>query len=88
MNSLLPGTNFDETSPIAYVAATATQVNSLNADLNGVDADLSSIETWGALGALSPEVNADGTPVPEPKTYALIFGMLALGFTVNRRKRS
>ncbi|NDV60987.1 hypothetical protein G0Q06_00835 [Puniceicoccales bacterium CK1056] len=85
INTLVPGTDFDDTKAIAYVAATSTQGNSLNADLNGVEAGRDSTTTWEILGALSPELTADGTPIPEPATYAVLLGLSALILTGRRR---
>ena len=46
--------NFNETSVISYVAATATQANSLNQDLNGVNGNVNSSSTWSSLGGGCP----------------------------------
>jgi hypothetical protein len=66
---------FNEQSFIRYVAATATQANSLNQDLNGVNGGVNSSATWSSLGAMSSPVTSSGfVPVPEPATHAL-FGL-------------
>lgn len=85
VNTLVPGTGFDETKGIAYVAATAQNDNTLNADLNGVQADTNSAVTWEVLGAISPELTAYGTPIPEPSVYAGLLGVCALLLAARRR---
>jgi hypothetical protein len=62
----------NENSVFTYVAATATQDNSLNQDLNGVNGGVNSASTWQQLGALTTPLTATGTTVPEPSTWALI----------------
>jgi len=78
----------NQNSIFSYVAATATQQNSLNQDINGVNGGLNSSTPWGPLGGISLPITASGvTPVPEPSTWAF----LALGATtmwfVRRRKK-
>lgn len=74
--TLVPG--FDESSVVGYVAATATQANTLNQDLNGVNGSLNSSSTWEALGALSSSYTASGVQViPEPSAWTLMFLGLA-----------
>jgi hypothetical protein len=74
--------NVDENSIFSYVAATATQDNSLNQDLNGVNGGVNATNTWQQLGALTTPQSANGmTVVPEPSTYALLLlggGLLLL----------
>jgi hypothetical protein len=62
----------NENSVFSYVAATATQDNSLNQDLNGVDGGVNSSSTWAQLGALTQPFTASGAVVPEPSPYALM----------------
>lgn len=54
----------------------------------GVDGGLT-ITQWGYETAANTPINVgDGSPVPEPSTYALGLGLLALGAAVIRRRRS
>lgn len=63
---------FDQNSVLQYVAITATQANSLNQDVNGVDGNVNSSETWTTLGALSSAYTAGCVPhLPEPTTSSL-----------------
>ncbi|MEO7676790.1 MAG: PEP-CTERM sorting domain-containing protein, partial [Verrucomicrobiota bacterium] len=61
----------NENSIFSYVAATATQENSLNQDINGVNGGVNSTMTWQQLGALTQPTTATGLTVPEPSTVAL-----------------
>lgn len=80
-------TGFTTNSPMQLVAATATQPNSLNEDLNGVNGGINSSLTWSQLGGLSLSYAPGGLePVPEPSAGAF-FG-LALIITVCRLVRS
>ena len=65
----------DETSGINYVMATATQDNSLNMDLNGVNDGIGSTNTFAALGATSDTFSATGDVIPEP----VALGLVAIG---------
>jgi hypothetical protein len=71
--------NIDENSIFRFVAATSTQPNSLNQDLNGPAKKYDGSQTWEQLGAASDEFAADGTVVPEPSTafFLLLGGALA-----------
>lgn len=82
------GINFTTNSPMQLVAATATQANSLNEDLNGVNGGVNSTLTWSQLGASSQVYSPTSiTPVPEPATLALCFLAAALlPLRVGRRK--
>jgi len=79
------------TTPVTYVALTATQINNLNGDFNGVDGSGSGSDTitWTDLGAMSDSINLDGTPVgvPEPRVAALMMALAACGAVVARRRR-
>ena len=84
---------FNEASVISYVAATATQANSLNQDLNGVTGGVNSTATWTSLGAMSLPFTASGgpfTPVPEPSVLAMLSLGVAglLGFRRRKQARS
>lgn len=64
---------FNENSAMRFVAATATQANSLNSDLNGVNGGTSSTTTWTALGAITLTYTSGGiTPIPEPPVASSI----------------
>lgn len=80
---------FDEHSPVSCVAATATQANSLNQDVNGVTGGVKSSDSWTALGGLSEPITAGGlVPVPEPSTLALVVLSLGIcGFHHGRKPR-
>jgi hypothetical protein len=87
VNSLSLGFTFDDTSPVAYIAATATQGQTLNADLNGVDGTSSNL-TWTDLDAISPEIFVDGEPViPEPGTTVLFFALASGIFLFVQKRR-
>lgn len=80
----------DEHSAIAYVAATSSQGNTLNADINGIQGNLRSPLSWSDLGAISPALRMDGqlyNPVPEPSTAVLLVAAAAVIFVVQRRRR-
>ena len=87
VNSLSLGFTFDDTSPLAYIAATATQGQTLNADLNGVEGTATTL-TWIELDALSPEGTIDGQPVvPEPGMSALFMALAGILFLFVQRRR-
>jgi hypothetical protein len=67
-------------SQFSYVAATATQANSLNQDLNGVGKTYDPNATWSSLGTLSDPFSASGVPVPEPS--AGIIGLMVIAASV------
>jgi hypothetical protein len=80
-------TGFTASSPMTLVAATATQANSLNQDLNGVNGGVNSSSTWQQLGAQSQAYAPNGiAPIPEPATLSLfgLAGSVAL-FVARRR---
>ena len=86
------GILFSTNSPMTLVAATATQPNSLNQDLNGVNGGINSSLTWSQLGAASLTYTPTGiAPVPEPSTLAIagVAGVtLALPHFVRTRRRN
>ena len=86
VNNLPNMSGFDENSSIAYVVGTASQGQTLNADLNGVNSGTNDSTTWVDLGAMTPEISVDGTVVPEPGAAALLAGLGALGFIYRHRK--
>ena len=81
---------FTTNSPMNLVAATSTQANTLNADLNGVTGGVSSSQTWAQLGANSLSYTPAGTaPVPEPVSgtlFSVLGGMTLLQLVVMRRR--
>lgn len=78
------GITFDENSTVQYVFGTSTQTNALNQDLAGPNGGTTSSLTWDALGAISLEYSASGTPIPEPST-ALLLGLGLLSLAAARR---
>ena len=73
-------------TPMTFVAATATQANSLNQDLNNVNGGVNSGSTWAALGATTDVYSvASITPVPECSSAVLaVLGPVVL---LMRRRR-
>jgi len=86
-STIVPG--FNENSVVSFVGATATQPNSLNQDLNGVNGDINSTLSWGQLGAISSLYTADGelapAVVPEPAAAAIVGFCLAALIILRRR---
>ena len=84
-------TGFNENSSMTYVVATATQANSLNQDLNGVNGGVNSSLTWAQLGVQSTTMTPAGiTAVPEIDP-TLAVGLLAIGLIGHhhwRRRRA
>ncbi len=78
------GITIDEATHVRYVMATATQANSLNQDLNGVDGGVNSAMTWAQLGVISTPITATGQ-LPEPSTALLVIVGVA-GLRVFRRR--
>ncbi len=82
-------TGFTTNSPMQLVAATATQPNSLNEDLNGVNGGINSSLTWSQLGGITLSYSPDGVaPIPEPSVKALFGfagGMTVFHFVRRRR---
>lgn len=65
----------NENSPMVFLAATATQQNSMNQDLNGPPKNFDGSWTWTQLGASSTPITPTGVTVPEPA----VAGLFALG---------
>jgi hypothetical protein len=79
-------TGVDQNSTFSYVAATSTQGNALNQDLNGVGSGYDPNATWGTLGVVSDPMTARGVPVPEPNTA--LFSALIVAAASARVRRS
>ena len=80
-------TGFTTNSPMQLVAATATQPNSLNEDLNGVNGGINSSLSWSQLGGISETYAPNGVaPVPEPSMALLIGGGFVLLCVFKRRR--
>lgn len=75
------------TTPIAFIAFTSTQGNSINQDLFGTSGNMGSTSSWAALGTVTPPQTAYGT-VPEPSTYAQLAALLLAGGALAWRRRS
>lgn len=82
---LSQGISIDNSTPVRYVMATSTQVNSLNQDLGGVQGGVNSAVTWEQLGGFSPIITPSGTLVPEPE--AALLGAVGLILLIGRRRR-
>lgn len=87
--------NFTTNSLMDLVAATATQPNSLNEDLNGVSGGINSGQAWAQLGAASDAYTptsispVNPTSVPEPVSgtlFSVLGGMTLLQLVVMRRR--
>jgi hypothetical protein len=81
------GVAADENSALTLIAATSTQPNSLNEDLNGPPKTYSGTSTWSQLGAASVPYSANGV-VPEPTSLLLSLSGLALITLCRRGRRS
>ena len=81
---------FNQSTPLSYVVATATQDNSLNQDLNGIAGAISSSATFASLGVTSTQSSADGTSaVPEPATiWTAVLLLTVTGLRRQRRSES
>jgi hypothetical protein len=86
-----------EDTALRFLVATSLQDNAFNQDLaghngnsvaSGGDGDFrNSTDNWEQLGATSEAYTASGdSPVPEPATYALLFGLIAFGAVGVRRR--
>lgn len=78
------GISINDSTPLRYVVATATQGQSLNQDLGQLPKNFDGSQTWEQLGGFSPTMNATGTLVPEPST--MLLGACALPFLFRRRR--
>jgi hypothetical protein len=80
-------TGFTKDTPMRLVAATATQDNSLNQDLNGVASGINSGSTWDSLGVFTLTYSPSGiAPAPEPPSSVFCLAGFAL-FILFRRKK-
>jgi hypothetical protein len=82
LGSLSIPINITDTSPLRFVVATSTQVNSLNQDIGGLPKNYNADTTWEGLGNFTPPYN----PVPEPSSSLLLIGTLAGGCLIRRRR--
>jgi hypothetical protein len=82
LGSLQTPINITDTSPLRFVVATSTQVNSLNQDIGGVAGGVNSSTTWENIGGFTPPYN----PVPEPSGSMLLLGSLAGACFIRRRR--
>lgn len=67
--------DFNDRAIVTYMAATATQPNNLNQDINGLNGGVSSPLSWASLGVLSLEIPVHGAtplPIPEPSSLVLL----------------
>lgn len=89
---------FDDSYTFSMLVVTSQNANNINSDFGGIDGKADDYnpnipfaqqpDGNGGTGAgLSPFVVIDGSLVPEPATYALLFGLLTLAFTGVRRRR-
>jgi hypothetical protein len=76
--------SINDSTPMRYVVATATQGQSLNQDLGQLPKDYDGIQTWEQLGGFSPTMTPTGAVVPEPTT--MLLGACALPFLFRRRR--
>lgn len=74
---------------LGYVVATATQPNSLNQDITGVNGGTDSGTSWKTLGGVSAPSTPDPLAVPEPRALALALAGLgvAAGMRLSRSSR-
>jgi hypothetical protein len=87
--------NFTTNSVMGLMAATATQPNSLNEDLNGVNGGINSGLTWAQIGGTSlaytptsvGPVNPVSVPEPLGGTLCSVLGGMALLQLVILRRR-
>lgn len=74
--------NITDKTPLRFVVATSTQVNSLNQDIGGLPKNFDDTKTWEDLGGFTPPY----TPVPEPSSTLLLLGSLTGGCLIRRRR--
>lgn len=85
--------NITASTPLSYVIATSTESNSLNQDIGGIDNKTANLaQTYIQLGAITRQLNLNGTPynppptVPEPATVVTIgAGLTVLVVRATRR---
>jgi len=78
------GISINDSTPMRYVLATATQGQSLNQDLGQLPKNFDGVQTWEQLGGFSPTMTATGSLVPEPST--MLLGACAVPFLLRRRR--
>jgi hypothetical protein len=79
----------DRDTHMQFMAATSTQPNSFNQDLNGVTGGINASETWGSLGGFSQTYTpASLTPVPEPGSHVLLSAGLGFGILILLQNRN
>ncbi|KST62968.1 DUF4347 domain-containing protein, partial [Mastigocoleus testarum] len=59
-------TGVDETTAVSFVVGTATQDNSYNQDIGGIDGGINLDTTWTDLGAISNPIRFDGSTPNNP----------------------
>jgi hypothetical protein len=79
---------FDETAVLSYIAATSTNRNTLNSDINGIEGGTSSQTPWNdEENGITNETGVDGTPIPEPVTTSVIVAFIALALLCVRKRK-
>lgn len=91
-----PDAVLDASAGLRFLVGTSIQDNAFNQDLNGQDGNspdgdaysqANKDKTWAQLGAATDLVTASGAAVvPEPSTYALLFGLIAFAAVGIRRR--
>ena len=77
----------DGSSVLRFIAFTATQTNSINQDLFGIDGIQPDV-TFSGGGGFSAPTYGDGTSaIPEPSTFATVGVMLCFGLLRRPRRR-
>lgn len=94
--SMSTGAVLDANAGLRFLVGTSIQDNAFNQDLNGQDGNspdgdaysqANKDKTWAQLGAATGLYTASGdVVVPEPATYALLFGLIAFGVAAVRRR--
>lgn len=78
---------FDESSTLRYIAATSTNKNNINSDINGLEGGTDSQTPWDDKDTgITTDTGVDGTPIPEPATVSLFAGCLALAVLCVRKR--